>query len=225
VGTGTVSNAYRRSGPWQGAHFVRQRLARLLPVGLASLILVLALLVGRIAGGRVSELGQLRMQDGWLLVAALLTQVLGSLASNVYRPAYGAGLVVSAVLATGFAYRNRRLSGVPLAVLGLLLNALVVALNGAMPVSLHSAARAGVPSQELAFAADPRHEPMGPQTRLAFLGAFVPVPLPVHREVDSPGDVLLAAGIGLLVVTGMSKGSPGRRGYYHAPARDESPVQ
>jgi hypothetical protein len=194
-------------------------------VGLASLILVLALAVGRIAGGRVSELGELRIRDGRWLVAALLTQVLGSLASTVYRPAYAAGLVASAVLAAYFAYRNRRLAGVPLAALGLLLNALVVVLNGSMPVSPHSAARAGVPSQASTLAADPRHEAMGPQTRLAFLGAFVPVPLPAHREVDSPGDVLLAAGIGLLVVTGMSKGSPGRRGYFREPARDESPVQ
>jgi hypothetical protein len=193
-------------------------------VGLASLILVLALVVGRVVGGRVSALGELRMRGGAWLVVALLAQVVGSIAASMNRSAYAAGLVVSAALAAYFAFRNRHLAGVPLAAAGLLLNALVVALNGAMPVSQHAAARAGVTSRQLALAADPRHEAMGPGTRLAFLGAVVPVPLPGHREVDSAGDVLLAAGIALLVVSGMGGGRPGRRGYFHEPTRDSSTV-
>jgi hypothetical protein len=194
-------------------------------VALATLILVLALAAGRVLGGRVADLGQLRVRDGGWLVAALTVQVVGSLVANAQRPAYAAGLVVSALLAARFAARNRHLAGIPLACLGLLLNALVVAANGSMPVSAHAAARAGVPVEQLALPADPRHEAMGPGTRLPLLGGVIPVPLPPRREVASFGDVLLAAGIGLLVFTGMTAGaSPGRRTWYHEQDPDESVV-
>jgi hypothetical protein len=194
-------------------------------VGLASLILVLALIAGRLLGGRLTELGELKLRGAGWLVAALLAQVLGSLLSSVERPAYPIGLALSAALAVVFAYQNRHLAGVPLAALGLLLNAVVVGLNGSMPVSAHAAARAGVSAEDLSLPADPRHEAMTPDTAAPFLGAVIPVPIPAKREVNSPGDVLLAAGIGLLVVTGMSPAGRSRRsGYFHEPDRDPSPV-
>jgi hypothetical protein len=54
---------------------------------------------------------------------------------------------------------------------------------------------------------DRRHELEGPRTRLRPLGDVIPVPLPLRPEVVSPGDVLVAAGLGQLVVLGMR--SPG----------------
>jgi Family of unknown function (DUF5317) len=194
-------------------------------VGLASLILVLALIAGRLAGGRVTELGEIRLRAGALLVVVLVAQVIGSLIAPVQPPMYALGLVASAAAAALFAYRNRHLAGVPLAAIGLLLNALVVVLNGAMPVSAHAAARAGVAVEQVAPPDDPRHEVIGPRTRLRFLSAVIPVPIPGQREVDSPGDVLIAAGIGLLVISGMRSGARlGSTGYFHEPDRDEAPV-
>ena len=194
-------------------------------MGLASLILVLALIAGRLLGGRLSLLGELPLAWGGLLVAALLAQVSGALASGLGPPAYTAGTVLCAVLGLAFAYRNRHLAGVPMAALGLLLNALVVAANGAIPVSAHAAARAGVSAEDLGIGSGSKHEAMTPATALPFLGAVIPVPIPGGREVDTPGDVLLAAGIGLLVVSGMLAGPRlGRRGRFHEPRPDESPV-
>jgi hypothetical protein len=82
---------------------------------------------------------------------------------------------------------------------GFTCNALVVALNGAMPVSLATLARAGITG----FSEDPRHELVDTTTRLHWLGDVVPVALPGLGQAVSPGDVLIAAGAGLLLYSGM----------------------
>jgi hypothetical protein len=112
---------------------------------------------------------------------------------------YPVALAVSATLVTQFVARNARVPGVPLAGIGLLLNAAVVIGNGAMPVSVDAAIRGGMPIERLDFAGDPRHEPLDANTRLAPLADVVPTPIPGWREVTSAGDILLAAGVGLYV--------------------------
>jgi hypothetical protein len=94
--------------------------------------------------------------------------------------------------------------GVALLALGFGSNALVVALNGAMPVSLSTLTRAGLDGSPAQVAADPRHEVSGAHTVLPWLGDVVPVALPRLGQAVSPGDVLIAAGAGLrLLYAGM----------------------
>lgn len=167
-------------------------------MALVILVLVAAVAVGLAAGGPLGA-----TEDpvrGWpLLLLAVLAQAGGALFGLA---GYRAGLLLSAALAGVFLALNRRLAGVPLVTLGLLLNALVVTANAAMPVSRYAAARAGVNFATAAPATDPRHQAAGDGTRLAALGDVVPVALPPHREVVSPGDCLLAAGLALLVLRG-----------------------
>jgi len=110
---------------------------------------------------------------------------------------------------------NRYVPGVSLVTLGLAVNALVVILNGAMPVSIVAALRAaGVPITDIAAGYDARHTIAGEGTTLRPLGDVVPLPLPIRPEVVSAGDVLVAAGLGELVVMGMLRRrvyGPGRR--------------
>jgi hypothetical protein len=183
-------------------------------VGLVVVVLVGALAVGRLAGGSVRGLSWLRLDGAWLVVAALAAQLggtaVGVLAAGAAEPAYAIGLAVSAALALWFCARNLSVAGVPLVTLGLVLNAAVVLANGAMPVSLYAVARAGVPTGPIAGGSDQRHELAVPGTRLGVLGDRVPVPLPLRPEVASVGDVLVAAGIGQLVVAGMRRRTPRR---------------
>jgi hypothetical protein len=180
-------------------------------VALVILVLVAAVAVGLAAGGPVGSKEE--PVRGWpLLLLAVLAQAGGALFGV---PGYRVGLVLSAALAGGFLAANRRLAGVPLVTLGLLLNALVVTANAAMPVSRYAAARAGVDFATAVPAGDPRHEAADRRTRLAALGDVVPLPLPPRREVVSPGDCLLAAGLALLVLRGVRPrekvvGNPGR---------------
>jgi len=188
-------------------------------VGLAFLTLLLALAVGHLAGGRAGGLTGGRtggltgvaLSGTHLLVAAFVVQILEPLTSRVVPGAYPIALAVSATLMTQFVSRNVSVPGVPLAGVGLLLNAAVVLVNGAMPVSLDAAARAGIAAERLDLAADPRHEPLGDATRLALLADIAPAPLPGRPEVVSPGDVLLAAGVGLFVVSAMLPSGAARR--------------
>lgn len=168
-------------------------------VSLVLAVLAVGLLLGCLLGGSLDRLGAVDLRRRALVVAALLAQLAGTVVGG---PVFPVGLVVSALLVSAFLLANRGLRGTGLVALGLLANALVVGANGAMPVSAAASARAGVqdPLDDL----DLRHEPAGEGTRLPLLGDVVPVPLPLRPEVVSPGDVLVAAGLGQLVVLGMA---------------------
>jgi hypothetical protein len=176
-------------------------------MGLAVLVLVGSGLLGFVLGGSVSSLQTLPLRDPWLVLVAVAAQVVGGLGAWVAGSgtAYAAGLAVSALAGLAFCARNLRIRGVPLVTLGLLLNALVVTANGAMPVSSAAAARAGTSISSIAAGNDPRHALAGSGTTLRVLGDVVPVPLPLRPEVASPGDVLIAAGLGELVCLGMRR--------------------
>ena len=177
------------------------------------MLLLVAVLLGAVAagslrGGRLRSLARLELRSPGLVLAAVLTQLAGALAGSV---AYVAGLAGSALLAAAFLARNRSLRGTGLVALGLLANALVVAVNGAMPVSARAAALAGADVTAVAAGGDGRHELLGPQTRLRVLADVLPVPLPPTPSVASAGDVLVAAGLARLVVTAMCGSAGGVR--------------
>lgn len=171
-------------------------------MGLALLTLVLALAAGYLVGGR-RGVSALPLSATHLLVAAFVVRVIEPLVSRVVPGAYPIAIAVSATLMAQFVARNALVPGVALAGLGLLLNAAVVLVNGAMPVSLYAAARAGVPGMELS--GDARHDVLGDGTRLAWLADVIPAPTPFRPEVVSIGDVLLAAGIGLFALASMGR--------------------
>lgn len=189
-------------------------------MGLLVVVLVVALVIGHRLGGRVDRLASVPFRSLRLLVSAAVVQLLGFLLSNVLAVAWPITLAISAVFLGVFLVRNFRILGVPLAATGLLLNALAVVVNGAMPVSLSAAERAGIAAQRLDLDENPRKEPATGETKLPWLGRVVPVALPIHREVATPGDILLAAGLGLLVVTGMRRRN-GTRGDGHAYPVDD----
>jgi hypothetical protein len=174
-------------------------------VVLALILLVGAACLALPTGGSWSAFATLPIKGRRLVAIALVAQLLGSgLARLANLPGfYPAGLAVSALAALAFCARNIRLDGVPLITLGLLLNALVVTLNGAMPVSIAAAARANVAIAPIASGDDARHSIAGPGSSLRGLGDTIPVPVPWRPEVVSPGDALIAAGLGELVLLGM----------------------
>lgn len=176
-------------------------------MGLLVVVLLVALAAGYWLGGRVDRLANLPFRSLRLLISAAVVQLVGFLVANVLSLAWPVALAVSAVFIAVFLARNYQLLGVPLIAAGLLLNALVVVVNGAMPVSLHAAARAGVEADQLDLDDHPRKEAATGDTLLPWLGRVVSVALPIHREVATPGDLLLAAGLGLLVVSGMRRRS------------------
>lgn len=174
-------------------------------MGLTLILLVGAAAISVAAGGSFAALSDLPIKGGRLVVIAVLAQLFGAGLARATDLSgfYPAGLVVSALAALAFCARNIRIPGVPLVTLGLLLNALVVSVNGAMPVSTSAAARANVPIRQIAAGDDARHSIAGSGTTWRVLGDVIPAPIPLRPEVVSPGDVLIAAGLAEFVLLGM----------------------
>ena len=167
---------------------------------LVLVVAVVALAVAVATGG--ARLARVRIRAVRLLAAAAVVQVGTSVLVPGSGIARAIALVLTTVLVGLFLVGNARLPGVPLVALGLLLNGVVVGLNAAMPVSVSAAARAGIERSDLHLARDAMREPTGSDTKFAVLGDVVPVALPTRPQVVSPGDVLVAAGVGLLLLTG-----------------------
>lgn len=166
-----------------------------------ALAVAAGLLAGALLGGSLRRLEATRIRRVWLLVAAVVAQLVGAFTATGW--AYAGVLVASLLIAVGFLLANPTLAGRGLLGIGLALNALVITANGAMPVELPAAARAGVQTGPLVDNA--RHEVGDPGTRLALLDDRIPLPLPFSPQVLSVGDVLVAAGAGLLVAQSMRR--------------------
>ncbi|HEX3824540.1 MAG TPA: DUF5317 domain-containing protein [Mycobacteriales bacterium] len=174
-------------------------------MALALILLVGAALVALATGGRWAALANLPVRGRSLVLVAVIAQIVGGVLARITdrHGFYPAGLAISAVAGLAFCLRNIRLAGVPLVTLGLLCNALVVLLNGAMPVSAAAAARANVPTGQIASGSDARHGIADAGTTWRWLGDVIPAPLPWRPEVVSPGDALIAAGLGEFVLLGL----------------------
>jgi hypothetical protein len=185
-------------------------------VGLVVLVVALAAAVAALTGGSWEAFSETSMRRKWLVALAVLAQLVGAELADHGGGSWGyaAGLAVSAACALGFCVSNLRVAGVPLVALGLICNALVVSLNGAMPVSIFSASRAGVSTLAIASRDDPRHTIAGYGSVWRSLGDVIPVPLPAVPEVVSAGDVLVAAGLAeFVVMAARRKRSDGSEAY------------
>jgi Family of unknown function (DUF5317) len=167
---------------------------------LVLVVAVLAVAVAVAAGG--DRLAHLRVRAVRLLVVAAVLQLVSGTVASGSVAIRALTLILSALLVALFLWGNWQVAGIPLIAAGLLLNCIVVVINFAMPVSVDAAARAGLRPADLRLADDPFHERAGPHTLLADLGDTIPVALPMQPQVVSPGDVLVSAGVALLLVTG-----------------------
>ena len=163
---------------------------------LALVVAVVASVLGVIRGGSLDALADTKLRWLPLLFAALALQA----GFDLWNPPWltDAGdlvvlLVSHATVAVFFAL-NWKLAGMALAAAGFALNVIVIAANGAMPVSQRAAELAGLEDiGELGI----KHELLDDDTAVPWLADVIPVP--GTEKVVSLGDVLLAGGIGWLV--------------------------
>lgn len=174
-------------------------------------ILIIAIvggcLVGLAVGGSLESLAGTTFRWTPLLLISLGGQLLFQYWSpDALTPGMRlATLLALNALVAAFLVLNRRLPGTLLAAVGLALNVVVIAANGAMPVSVAAAEAVGIDEmpQEGGF----KHEPLDAQTRLPLLADALAIPL--TKTVYSLGDVYLALGIGYLVFS-RTRGGKGR---------------
>ncbi len=177
-------------------------------------IFVLCLLSVPLAGGRLSALGELRMRGGWLVAAAIGTQiVIISLFPSGSAGLHEAAHLGSYGLAGAYAWLNRRVPGLAIAAVGGMANFAAIAANGGvMPASADALRTAGLAVSDGGF----QNSTGVDGAHLAWLGDIFAIPAswPVHN-VFSIGDVLLVVGVlaGLHIVCASR---PARRLGLHA---------
>jgi len=116
------------------------------------------------------------------------------------------GYTLSYVLLLYAGWRNRNLVGIQIALIGILMNFIVIASNGGrMPANLELVAKT---SHNLAQRVDtgrfPRHQPLNENTRFPFLGDVLILENPYPRPcVFSLGDVFITLGGCWLILNAM----------------------
>jgi MFS family permease len=162
----------------------------------------LGLIAGLLAGGRFANLAEIRLRWAAVIFLALIVRFgaeIGidrgvAIVEQLRLPIFAAAFLL---LAIGL-WQNRRYPGIALALVGVVLNGVVITVNGGhMPIWEPSLRAAGLTPEDVgAF-----HVLFGPEldasflVRLGPLTDVIPIPLPVVQNVASIGDIFLSAGL------------------------------
>jgi MFS family permease len=175
--------------------------------------ILLALLVGAIAGGGLPRLADLKLRWNLLLGGALLLRFLPGLAREMDLAVTippGPAYLLAYVLIFAWLWGNWRVPGLQIAAVGIGANMLAVLINGGqMPIWAAAFFAAGFTEADIA--GDPFHFLLRADTVADFVGSgglfgdVVPIPIPIIRDVVSIGDLLLALGIFWAIVSSMTR--------------------
>lgn len=169
--------------------------------------LVAGLVLGLVAGGRLDNLANVRLRWVMALFVGLFLRYAVQLAIEAGNaPADALRLplfTIAFALVLGGLWVNRDHPGIPLAFVGILLNAVAMMINGGhMPVWAPAIAASGLTPAD---AVTPFHVVIDPGPggiissdfllRAIPLGDIVPIPVPGLRNVASLGDFFLAGGL------------------------------
>lgn len=164
-------------------------------IGLAYLLVLASVPLAR---GRLTALADLQLRRPWLVLAAILIQILViSVLPTGDHTIHTTLHIASYFFLGAFAFSNHHISGVPIIAFGGLLNFIAITANGGVmpadPDAIASLARA-LPEGEFA------NSQVLPDAKFQFLGDVFATPAswPLHN-VFSIGDGILLAGVIVLV--------------------------
>ena len=166
--------------------------------------------VGLVRRGSFANLARTDLHGVPLVFIGVLLQAGSTIAERADQSWLPLALVLgSFALTFGFAALNRRLPGMTLIALGALMNFLVIAANGGMPVSLDALNRAGLGNPfESGAVTKGAHHALDDDDRLTVLADVIPIR--VTANVVSAGDIVIWAGL-LLLIQQLMVGRPGKR--------------
>lgn len=170
--------------------------------------LVVGVLTGYALGGRLRNLGQVRLRGESALVALVFATALApralEYASSRWHDMLMVAWALGMTMLIWLAWRNARTPGMAVLGVGLVANLVVILLNGGMPVDAEVARQFGGEEAVSRLAGSAFHVAAGRGTKLPFLGDIVP--LPWGDALVSVGDLLMLAGVALFVAWGMRRG-------------------
>ena len=175
--------------------------------------IVLSVLVVVLTRGSFERLTRIRLRALWLLLVALVAQIaleFVELPEDRLDDLGYALLLGTYVLILVFCVLNRRLAGMAIVTVGIVLNVLVIALNHGMPTKDDVVERNGrdvhVPIERTV-----KHRPKEDDDLLPFLGDVLSAP-GIPNQQFSIGDVVI--GIGVADICFEASRRPRRRGMY-----------
>ncbi|HSL75501.1 MAG TPA: MFS transporter [Candidatus Limnocylindrales bacterium] len=172
--------------------------------------ILLGLVLGLLAGGKLRNLAEIHLRWAWLLVVAVVLRF-------ATEAALGAHLEIVEMLrlpllAGAFAillvalWVNRTYPGLSLAFLGVLSNTLVILVNGGfMPIWSPALTAAGLTDADVTRSFHVVVDAAAPDFlgRLLILGDVIPVPISFIRNVYSLGDLFLTLGLAFFLFAGV----------------------
>ncbi len=167
-----------------------------------AIVLFCALAIAMLRGGRLVNLGDIELRSWWLLVPAIALQFATRFVPEDESLEWiGIGMVLASfALLLMLVVFNRSQRGMWIAGVGVLMNFLVIAFNGGMPVLAEAAEVAsGFTVAEPDVSGTFKHTLMDESSRLVFLGDVIPLRFAGVSEVISLGDVFLALGLGVFL--------------------------
>lgn len=167
-----------------------------------AIVIFLALAVSVLRGGRLVNLADIELRAWWLLFVALGLQIGTRFLPDEPRTE---GLALAMVLVSFgllmiLVVLNRSKPGMGIAGLGVLMNFVVIAVNGGMPVLAGAAEVAsGFTVSDPDLSGSFKHVLLDGSSRLTFFADVIPLRLAGIGEVISLGDILLALGLGVFL--------------------------
>ena len=176
--------------------------------------LLIAVAIGYLAGGRVSNLANLRLRWAPLALIALVLQLIDPPGSWPL-----AMLITSFVLLSVFVLANRRVAGFWLVLVGVALNFAVIGVYRGMPVSTQALVASGQADTvgQLTGHAERsvKHHLATESDSALVLGDVIAIPPPMGQAI-SVGDICTYGGVAVVVVAGMRR----RSDVVHVPAEE-----
>jgi hypothetical protein len=163
--------------------------------------IIISFIIGLLRGGNLKGIADLKLKFGWIFPILLAIQFaiyftqghigfIASISNYIFIFVYIIGLF--------FLWMNRSYRGIPLIFIGVLLNFVVMLVNGGrMPVSLEAAATLDpIYVEAIKNGLYAKHSLLTGETHLAFLGDIIPLTPPYPREqVISIGDIIMNIGV------------------------------
>jgi len=172
--------------------------------------ILLGLVLGLLAGGRLRNLAEIQLRWTGLLVAALVLRFATEAALNAGIDIVETLRLPLLVAAFGVLliplWANRTYPGLILAFLGVLSNGLVILVNGGyMPIWEPALAYAGLTPADVtrSFHVIVEANAQDFVGRLLILGDVIPIPIPFIQNVYSLGDLFLGLGLAFFLFAGV----------------------
>ena len=170
------------------------------------LVIAVGVLLGYLAGGRLSHFESLRLRLWGLAIVGLGIQFVPLPEGDVGTDLLVRTMVLSAsyTLLVAFAAVNIRIRGMALLLIGLACNFAVIAANGGMPASAEALRDSGQEDVLELLREDgaAKHHLMTEDDVLTLLGDVIPVPQPIGQAI-SVGDAFMYAGLIWLILGAM----------------------